>query len=82
MRTGALTDDTFRRQHAERIGADESILRERAVLDPVATVTRDVERLRSARAISPRINVSGHVYDVVSGLVQTIVPADTPRHAT
>jgi hypothetical protein len=34
-----------------------------------------VERLRSAGAISPRVAVSGHVYDVVTGLVQTIVPA-------
>ena len=73
--TGALADDTFRRRYAERIGADESTLREHAVLDPAATVTRDVERLRSARAISPRVTVSGHVYDVVSGLVETVIPA-------
>jgi carbonic anhydrase len=36
------------------------------------TVTRDVERLRAAPEISRRIPVSGHVYDVVTGLVQTI----------
>jgi carbonic anhydrase len=71
--TGALADDAFRGRHAERIGADESALRERAVLDPATTVRRDVERLRTAGAISPRISVSGHVYDVVTGLVQTIV---------
>ena len=69
---GALADDTFRRRYAERIGADESSVRERAVLDPEATVARDVEGLRSAPAISPRIAVSGHVYDVVSGLVKTV----------
>lgn len=74
--TGALADDTFRRNYAERIGADELTLREHAVLDPAATVTGDVERLRSARAISPRVTVSGHVYDVVSGLVETILPAE------
>jgi len=74
---GALADEEFRQRYAERIGADESILREHAVLDPVATVTHDVEQLRSADAISPRIAVSGHVYDVVDGLVQTIVPAAT-----
>jgi carbonic anhydrase len=73
--TGALADDAFRRRYAERIGADESELRERAVLDPASTVTTDVERLRSAPAISPGITVSGYVYDVVSGLVQTIVPS-------
>ena len=74
--SGALADDTFRRRYAERIGADESSLRQRAVLDPDATVTRDVELLRSAPAISPRVAVSGHVYDVLTGLVETVIPAD------
>jgi carbonic anhydrase len=73
--TGALADDTFRRRYAERIGADECTLLEHAVLDPAATVIGDVERLRSASAISPRIAVSGHVYDVVTGLVETVIPA-------
>jgi len=70
---GALADATFRRRYAERIGADEATLRDHAVLDPAATVASDVERLRSASAISPRVTVSGHVYDVVTGLVETIV---------
>ncbi|HJS94999.1 MAG TPA: carbonic anhydrase [Solirubrobacteraceae bacterium] len=73
--TGAFADDGFRHRYAERIGADESTLRDHAVLDPAATVTRDVERLRSADSISPRVGVSGHVYDVVTGLVETVIPA-------
>jgi carbonic anhydrase len=73
--TGALADDTFRRRYAERIGAEQSALREHAVLDPAATVTRDVERLRSAPSISPRVTVSGHVYDVVTGRVETVLSA-------
>jgi carbonic anhydrase len=73
--TGALANDTFRRRYAQRIGAKESTLREHAVLDPAATVTRDVERLRATTAISPRVTVSGHVYDVVTGLVQTVIAA-------
>jgi carbonic anhydrase len=72
---GALADDTFRHRYAERIGVDESALLDHAVLDPAATVASDVERLSSASAVSPRIGVSGHVYDVVTGLVRTIVPA-------
>jgi carbonic anhydrase len=72
---GALADDTFRRRYAQRIGAEESTLREHAVLDPTATVTSDVERIRSAPAIPPRVTVSGHVYDVATGLVQTVIPA-------
>jgi carbonic anhydrase len=72
---GALADDAFRRRYAERIGVEESTLREHAVLDPAATVARDVGRLRSAPAISPRVTVSGHVYDVLTGLVETVMPA-------
>jgi len=71
--TGALADDGFRRKYAERIGADESSLREHAVLDPAATVAHDVALLRTSPAISPRVSVSGHVYDVVTGLVETVV---------
>lgn len=73
--SGALADRTFRRRYAQRIGADEATLREHAILDPAATVTRDVERLRCARAVPVRVSVSGHVYDVVTGLVRTILPA-------
>jgi carbonic anhydrase len=73
--SGALADGSFRRRYAERIGAPESSLRGHAVLDPTATVTGDVERVRSARAIPERVAVSGHVYDVVTGLVETVWPA-------
>jgi carbonic anhydrase len=79
---GALADDAFRHRYAERIGVDESTLRDHAVLDPAATVTSDVERLRSATAISPRVSVSGHVYDVVSGLVDTVMAADLVQSST
>src|SRR5437763_9901306 len=57
--SGALADATFRRRYAERIGADETTLRERAILDPAATVKRDVEQLRGARAIPERVAVAG-----------------------
>ena len=80
--TGALADGTFRRRYAERIRAEESTLREHAVLDPAATVTRDVERLRSSPAISPRVTVSGHVYDVTTGLVQTVLSAHSSAART
>ncbi|HEY4827102.1 MAG TPA: carbonic anhydrase [Solirubrobacteraceae bacterium] len=73
--TGAFADDTFRRRYAERIGIEESTLRDHAVLDPAATVAHDVELLRAAGSISSRVAVSGHVYDVVTGLVETVVAA-------
>lgn len=71
-----LTDDGFRRQYADRIGADEAQLVEYAIVDPVATVAADVKRLRDADIISPRIGVSGHVYDVATGLIETVVDAN------
>jgi carbonic anhydrase len=68
---GALADDGFRHRYAGRIGADEAALRGHAVIDPVGTVTHDVELLRTAASISSRITVSGHVYDVATGLAES-----------
>ena len=49
---------------------------------PEHTVGSDVEFLRSATVLPDRIIVSGHVYDVATGLVTTIIPAATiPPHA-
>jgi carbonic anhydrase len=70
-----LADDAFRQRYAERTGSNESALRDYAIVDPAATVKADVERLRAAQQISPRFRVSGHVYDVATGLVETVVPA-------
>jgi carbonic anhydrase len=78
----ALVDDGFRERYAERIGADESVLRDWAVLDPAATVASDVARLRSDHAISPRATVSGHLYDVVTGRADTVVAAESPADAS
>ena len=77
--TGFLADEGVRRGFAERIGADEALLAAMAVTDPEATVRSDVELLRSSPLLSARISVSGHVYDVATGLVQTIIPA-SPMH--
>jgi carbonic anhydrase len=77
--SGALADDTFRRRYADRIGAEPSTLLAHAVLDPAETVRHDVERLRAAPSIPARVMVSGHVYDVVTGLVETVRPAEPGR---
>ncbi len=76
---GALADDGFRLRYAERIGSEESALRDRAVLDPAATVEADVALLRSAASIPPRVQVSGHVYDVTTGLVDSVPIREIPR---
>jgi carbonic anhydrase len=46
-----------------------------------ATVRADVERVLNDPSISPRITVSGHAYDVESGLVRTAVEATAPTPA-
>ena len=73
--SGALADDAFPRRYAQRIGAKESALLERRNPRPRGRDHRRVKRLRSAPAVSPRVTVTGHVYDLVTGLLQTSLPA-------
>ena len=73
--SGFLADDQFRRTYADRIGKDQRRLEELAVTDPAASVRSDAERLLRSPALPSRVSVSGHVYDVDTGLVTTIVPA-------
>ena len=74
-----LAGDTFRRGFAELIDGGDAALAAEAVTDPEQTVRFDVELLRSATVLPDTITVSGHVYDVTTGLVRTIVPA-APVH--
>ncbi|SEO64446.1 carbonic anhydrase [Amycolatopsis saalfeldensis] len=70
-----LADDSIRRGYAERMGVDERTLLDTAVLDPAHTVAVDVDRVRQAPQIPDEVKVSGHVYDLETGLVTTVVPA-------
>lgn len=79
--TAFLAAEPFLRSFASRTGLDEAELAAQAVTDPEQTVLLDVERVRAARAVSPRVTVSGHVYDVESGAVRTIVAASPMHHA-
>jgi carbonic anhydrase len=76
--SGLLADDDLRRGFAARSGIAEEELAELAVLDPAATVRADVERVMGDPRISSRITVSGHVYDVGTGLVETAVEPASP----
>jgi carbonic anhydrase len=77
--TGFLADAGFRAYFAARTGLDEAALAAEAVIDPDATVRADVQRLLSSPKVQPQISVSGHVYDLETGLVTTIVdPAQPP----
>jgi carbonic anhydrase len=76
-----LEDHQLRHDFAERGGYDERALAELPVTEPADTVRVDVGRLLAAPQISRRITVSGHVYDVDTGLVTTIVEATAPASA-
>jgi carbonic anhydrase len=78
--TGFLADAGFRSTFAARTGLDEEALAAKAVTDPAATVRADVARLLSSPAVPPEVSVSGHVYDLETGLVTTIVPRSQSRH--
>jgi carbonic anhydrase len=79
--SGLLADEELRHGFAQRTGYDEEMLAEVPVLDPPATVRTDVERVLSDPRISPRITVSGHVYDVRTGLIRTVVGPTSPTAA-
>ena len=76
--TGFLADAGFRRQAAEATGLPEAALEASAVADPHVTVKADVERLLASPLLSPKVSVSGHVYDIATGRVTTILEARYP----
>ena len=76
--TGLLADPGFRREASEATGADEAALEASAVADPHITVKADVERLLASPLLPPQMSVSGHVYDVDTGRVTTVVDARNP----
>ena len=76
--TGLLADPGFRRQAAVVTGRPEVALEAAAVTDPHVTVGADVERLLSAPTLSPKVSVSGHVYDIATGRVTTTHEARHP----
>ncbi|HUB38633.1 MAG TPA: carbonic anhydrase [Streptosporangiaceae bacterium] len=76
--TSFLSDPGFRREAAEATGVDEAALGASAVGDPHATVSADVERLLVSPLLPPKMGVSGHVYDIETGLVTTVVDTRYP----
>ena len=75
---GFLANEQFRAGFAARSGIPDAELAERAVTDPSTTVKGDVHHLLSSPLITRRVVVSGHVLDLGSGLVTTVVPAAAP----
>ena len=76
---GFLADPSFRQQAAAATGLPEAALEASAVADPHTTVKADVERLLSAPLLSPKVSVSGHVYDIATGRLTTTLDARYPQ---
>jgi carbonic anhydrase len=76
--TGFLADPGFLGQAAEATGLSEAALAASAVADPYATVRADAERLLTSPLLSPKVSVSGHVYDIETGRVTTAADARFP----
>jgi carbonic anhydrase len=77
--SGLLADDELRHGFAQRIGVDERTLADTPVLDPERTVRTDVERVLWAQEVPSQVLVSGHVYDVKTGVVTTVVDAKAKK---
>jgi carbonic anhydrase len=75
--SGFFADDELRRGFAARGGYDDAELAALAVLDPAVTVPVDVAKVLGAPQLSRRIRVTGLAYDVKTGLVTTVVPAQS-----
>ena len=65
--TSLLADPSFRHQAAEATGLPEAALEASAVADPNITIKADVDRLLTSPLLSPKVSVSGHVYDIATG---------------
>ena len=75
---GLLGDPGFRHEADEATGLAEAALEAAAVADPHLTVQADVERPLTSPLLSPKVSVSGHVYDIATGRVTTTVDARHP----
>jgi carbonic anhydrase len=73
-----LEDPQLRHGFAERSGYDEAELAKLPATVPAETVKADVEKILSAPQVSPRITVSGHVYDTGTGLLETVTEPAHP----
>lgn len=72
--SGLLADPTFRTSFVERTGAADAALAASAVTDPFESVTHDVALLVESPIVPAAASVSGHVYDVDTGVITTVVP--------
>lgn len=67
-----LADAEFRAGLAARTGSSESDLADAAVTDPDESVAHDLQLVLQSGVLPERASISGHVYDVDTGLVRTV----------
>jgi len=70
--SGVLANPEFRAMLVDRTGADDQALANSAVTDPVKSVSHDVELLSQSPLLPARASVSGHVYDVETGILTSV----------
>jgi carbonic anhydrase len=71
--SGLYADDELRRDYVEQGGYDDETIAALAVIEPAETLRTDVERLRAFPRLSSNVKVTGHVYDLKTGLLTTVV---------
>ena len=67
--SGFYADPGMRHDFATRTGLAESELADLAVLDPAETARHDVRTIQASPHVSPKIKITGFVYDVKTGLL-------------
>lgn len=78
--SGLLTDDDLRHGYIARVGWEDQTAADLAVLDPAATVRRDIEKLRNAPELASsidRIGIGGYAYDLATGRATTVTEPNT-----
>ena len=71
--SGLYADDELRHDYVEQGGYDDETIAALAVLDPAKTLREDVDLLRAFPRLSSDVKVTGHVYDLKTGLLTTVV---------
>ncbi|MFE7566527.1 carbonic anhydrase [Streptomyces sp. NPDC057539] len=71
--SGLFADDELRHGFVTRLGYDDRTIADLAVVEPARTLRKDVDLLRSSPHLSSHVKVSGHLYDLDTGLLTTLV---------
>jgi carbonic anhydrase len=73
--TSWLADNEFRSGFEAVSHLEDEALKSEAVVSPADTVRLDVAKILSSTILSRKMTVSGHTYDVDTGLITTVLEA-------